>query len=166
MATRMEYAPIKWGFHLIQIPFQTWFNIHTYTSRGTRERGPLRHCACVGRSRLRFPMKVTELFSWLNPSSRIMALRSTKPLTEISTRNLPGSKGQAPRKADNLTAICKPTGGLDVAQLYGPPRTITFSLIRLTGMSDKGMVRSDMSKPALIFFSLQKYTQQNPLSKF
>jgi hypothetical protein len=32
--------------------------------------------------------------------------------------------------------------------------------------TDKGMVRSDMSKPALIFFSLQEYTQQNPLSKF
>jgi hypothetical protein len=32
--------------------------------------------------------------------------------------------------------------------------------------SDKGMVRSDMSKPALIFFSLQEYTQQNTLSKF
>jgi hypothetical protein len=30
----------------------------------------------------------------------------------------------------------------------------------------KGMVRSDMSKPALIFFSPQEYTQQNPLSKF
>jgi hypothetical protein len=32
--------------------------------------------------------------------------------------------------------------------------------------SNKGMVRSDMSKPALIFFSLQEYTQQNTLSKF
>jgi hypothetical protein len=32
--------------------------------------------------------------------------------------------------------------------------------------SYKGMVRSDMSKPALIFFSLQEYTQQNPVSKF
>jgi hypothetical protein len=31
--------------------------------------------------------------------------------------------------------------------------------------SDKGMVRSDMSKPALIFFHC-KSTQQNPLSKF
>jgi hypothetical protein len=30
----------------------------------------------------------------------------------------------------------------------------------------KGMVRSDMSKPALIFLSLQEYTQQNTLSKF
>jgi hypothetical protein len=32
--------------------------------------------------------------------------------------------------------------------------------------TDKGMVRSDRSKPALIFFPLQEYTQQNPLSKF
>jgi hypothetical protein len=31
---------------------------------------------------------------------------------------------------------------------------------------NKGMIRSDMSKPALIFFSLQEYTQQNTLSKF
>jgi hypothetical protein len=32
--------------------------------------------------------------------------------------------------------------------------------------SDRGMVRSDISKPSLFFFSLQEYTQQNPLWKF
>jgi hypothetical protein len=38
-----------------------------------------------------------------------MALGSTQPLTEMSTRNRPGGgKGQAARKADNLTAICEP----------------------------------------------------------
>jgi hypothetical protein len=37
-----------------------------------------------------------------------MALGSTKRLTEISTRNLPGDKGLPGRKADNLTAICDP----------------------------------------------------------
>jgi hypothetical protein len=31
---------------------------------------------------------------------------STQPLTEMSTRNLPGGKGRPARKADNLTAIC------------------------------------------------------------
>jgi hypothetical protein len=36
-----------------------------------------------------------------------MTLESTQPLTEISTRNLPGSKRWAARKADNLTAICE-----------------------------------------------------------
>jgi hypothetical protein len=33
---------------------------------------------------------------------------STKPLTEMSTRNLPGGKGRPARKADNFTAICEP----------------------------------------------------------
>jgi hypothetical protein len=38
-----------------------------------------------------------------------MAVVSTQPLTEMSTRNLPGVKGRQARKADNLTAICEPT---------------------------------------------------------
>jgi hypothetical protein len=33
---------------------------------------------------------------------------STHPLTEMSTRNLPGGKGRQARKADNITAICEP----------------------------------------------------------
>jgi hypothetical protein len=37
-----------------------------------------------------------------------MALGSTQPLTEMSTRNLPEGKGRPARKADNLTAICEP----------------------------------------------------------
>jgi hypothetical protein len=37
-----------------------------------------------------------------------MALESTQPLTEMSTRNLPGGKGRPAYKADNLTAICEP----------------------------------------------------------
>jgi hypothetical protein len=36
-----------------------------------------------------------------------MAVGSTQPLTEMSTRNLPGGKGRQVRKADNLTAICE-----------------------------------------------------------
>jgi hypothetical protein len=34
-----------------------------------------------------------------------MAPGSTKPLTEMSTRNFPGGKGRPARKADNLTAV-------------------------------------------------------------
>jgi hypothetical protein len=37
-----------------------------------------------------------------------MALGSTQPLTEMSTRNLPGGKGRPARKVGNLTAICEP----------------------------------------------------------
>jgi hypothetical protein len=38
-----------------------------------------------------------------------MALWSAQPLTEMSTKNLPGGEGRPARKADNLTAICEPT---------------------------------------------------------
>jgi hypothetical protein len=37
-----------------------------------------------------------------------MALGSTQPLTEMSTRNLPEGKERTVRKADNFTAICEP----------------------------------------------------------
>jgi hypothetical protein len=37
-----------------------------------------------------------------------MALRSTQPLTEMSTMYLPGGKMRSERKADNLAAICEP----------------------------------------------------------
>jgi hypothetical protein len=36
-----------------------------------------------------------------------MALGSTQPLTEMSTRNLRGGEKRPARKADNLTAICE-----------------------------------------------------------
>jgi hypothetical protein len=39
----------------------------------------------------------------------VQALGSTHLLTEMSTRNLPASKGLPARKADNLTAICEPS---------------------------------------------------------
>jgi hypothetical protein len=37
-----------------------------------------------------------------------MALGSTQPLTEMSTRNILGGKEQPELKADNLTAIFEP----------------------------------------------------------
>jgi hypothetical protein len=37
-----------------------------------------------------------------------MALGSTQPLIEMSTRNPPGGKGRPERKAENLTVISGP----------------------------------------------------------
>jgi hypothetical protein len=37
-----------------------------------------------------------------------MSLGSTQPLTEMSTRNLRGGKGEQALKIDDLTAICEP----------------------------------------------------------
>jgi hypothetical protein len=61
----------------------------------------------AGRSRVRFSMTSLDFYNWPNPSSRPMAVGSTQPLTEMSTRNLPGGKMRPARKADNLTAICE-----------------------------------------------------------
>jgi hypothetical protein len=38
------------------------------------------------------PDEVDFFFNWPNPSSRAMALVSTQPLTEMSTKNIPGFK--------------------------------------------------------------------------
>jgi hypothetical protein len=55
------------------------------------------------------PDQVTGFFIWPHPSNLNMALRLTQPLTEMSTRNLPGGKEWRRIKADDLTAICDPT---------------------------------------------------------
>jgi hypothetical protein len=53
-----------------------------------------------------------------------MALGSTQPLTEMSTRNIPGGEGRPARKADNLTAICLQNVGTSTSHspmgLHGP----------------------------------------------
>jgi hypothetical protein len=73
----------------------------------------------AGRSRVRVPMRWIFL-NWPNLSSRTTALRSTQPLREMSTRNLPGGKGRPARKADNLTAICE----LDCLEKTWEPRRL------------------------------------------
>jgi hypothetical protein len=54
-------------------------------------------------------------------SSRTMALGSTQPLTEISTRNLPRGKRRPARKDDNFTAIYAQI----VSEMW-EPRRLTF----------------------------------------
>jgi hypothetical protein len=51
---------------------------------------------------------VIGFFNWPNPSSHTMALGSTQPLTEMSTRILPGGKGWLAREAENLTTMWDP----------------------------------------------------------
>jgi hypothetical protein len=54
------------------------------------------------------PNEVIGFFIWLNPFSRTVALGSTQPLTEMSTKNLPGAKWRLACKAENLTTLCEP----------------------------------------------------------
>jgi hypothetical protein len=74
----------------------------------------------TGMSRVSIPAGVIGFFNWPNPTSRIMAAAWTQPLTEMSTRNLPGGKGRPARKFDNLTAIYEPI----VYEIWKPRRPI------------------------------------------
>jgi hypothetical protein len=68
----------------------------------------LRHYATSRKVAVSIPDEVIWFFNWPYPSSRIMALESTQPLTEMRNRNIPGGKERRARK-DDLTAICEPT---------------------------------------------------------
>jgi hypothetical protein len=61
----------------------------------------------AGMSPVRIPDEVV-FFNLPNPSSGIMVLQSTQPLTEMSSRNHPGDKKRPVRRADNLAAIYEP----------------------------------------------------------
>jgi hypothetical protein len=51
--------------------------------------------------------EVIAFFNWPNLASRKVVLRSTQPLTELSTRNHPGCNGRSAHNAGILTAICE-----------------------------------------------------------
>jgi hypothetical protein len=58
----------------------------------------------AGRSPVRVPDEV-DFFYLPNPSSRTMALGLTQPLTEMSTRNLPGGGGKKNGRRIGLTTL-------------------------------------------------------------
>jgi hypothetical protein len=84
------------------------------------------------------PVRVPDEVDFLNlpnPSSHTMAPGSTQPLTQMSTRNLPGGNKRQARRADSLAAICEPNvwecGSLNVSQPQGPSRPVQEKLYLL-----------------------------------
>jgi hypothetical protein len=61
----------------------------------------------AGRSLVRVPEQV-DFFNLPNPSSRNMVLGTAQPLTDMSTRNLPGGKKRPAPRGDKFVAICEP----------------------------------------------------------
>ena len=63
----------------------------------------LRCCATNWKVAGSIPHGVTGIFHSPNPSDRTMALGSTQPLIEMSTRSISWGQKRPMRKADNLT---------------------------------------------------------------
>ena len=80
-----------------------------YLFGGTRWRSWLRHCATSRKVAGSIPDGVVGFFHWHNPSGRTMALGSTQPLTEMSTR---------PCRSPAEILGSNPTGGMDICLLW------------------------------------------------
>jgi hypothetical protein len=63
-------------------------SVYLQDEQGTRWRSWLRHCATSRNVAGSIPDGVIGIFHWHNPFGRTMALGSTQPLTEMSTRNI------------------------------------------------------------------------------
>ena len=96
--------------------------------RGTRWCSWLRHCATSRKVAGSIPDCVIGIFHWHNPSGRTMAMGSTQPLTEMSTRGI--SWGPKVSRCVGLTTL--PPSCSDCLEIWEPhPPGTLWSLLGL-----------------------------------
>jgi hypothetical protein len=87
VSTRSQGSPYHRQYRIMSQPDE-FSLVHTRARRQPRWRSWLRQCATNRQIAGSIPDGVSEFFHWHNTSGRTMALGSTQPLTEMSTRNI------------------------------------------------------------------------------
>jgi hypothetical protein len=85
----------------------------------------LSYCATNQKVAASIPDGVTKFFIDINPSDRTMALQSTQPLTEMSTRSISWGKCGRCVRLTTLPPSCavvKKSGNLNFLEPSGPPQ--------------------------------------------
>jgi hypothetical protein len=91
--------------------------------RGTQWCSWLRHCTRKWKVASLIPDSLIGIFHWCNPLNRSMALGSTPPLTEMSTRNISwGGKGSQYLGLTTLSPSCANCPKIWEPQPPGTPR--------------------------------------------
>ena len=107
----------------IQVYLKSDSNKRYFTLRGTAVAQWLRCCATNRKVAGSIPDGVRRIFHWHNPSDSTMALGSTQPLTEMSTRKFPGGKCGRCVRLTTLPPSCAvvmKSGNLNFLEPSGP----------------------------------------------
>jgi len=94
----------------------------------------LRCCATNRKDAGSIPAGLSGFFMDINPSARTMALGSTHPLTEMSTRSISGGKGGWCVRLTTLPlscAIVMKSGNLNFLEPFGPLRACNGTALPL-----------------------------------
>ena len=142
---------------------RTCTNKTTPSIHGARWRSWLRHYATNRQVAGSIPYGVTGIFQWHNPSGRTMALGSTQPLTEMSTRCIYwGGKGGWCVRLTTLPPSCAvvmKSGNLNFLEPSGPLQACNGTASPSIHDTNKGLEKSQQEEILkLVIMDYASYT--------